>query len=342
MRSKARVADAPQKFAGLLGAKEYPLTTNYRCKEKIVLLANRLIRADPKASGRQMKPFQKGGVVSLNVFDTLEQEGAALAADIATLVAAQTRPSDIAVLVRAKYRADSIVRHLTEKKLPVSDWRENTYVPADRRTLAMCMSVIRGRLSEFQSRRLCDLLGVESTPIDNALKFLKSLGARPGASQLVKVIELAFDGASPHTIASAAQRAVRAINPTLGSSLDKIVSAVADFERYDPEFNLEHLLTELALGAAGRPPTEGGGIKLATLHRTKGLQWPHVYLVGLTEGHLPSNRAVTAESLSEERRLCFVGVSRARERLVMTYSRVYKGWAKAPSRFLKEMGLQNS
>jgi DNA helicase II / ATP-dependent DNA helicase PcrA len=48
---------------------------------------------------------------------------------------------------------------------------------------------------------------------------------------------------------------------------------------------------------------------------------------------------VSAEGMSEERRLCFVGVSRAQERLVVTYTRTYKGWAKAPSPFLAEMGL---
>lgn len=327
-----------KKFAAHLGAKIYPLTTNYRCRGKIVQLANRLISADPNASGRQMVSSKPGGVVSLRVFDNLEKEAAALAADIEGLVEAKTRPSDISVLVRSKYRGDAILRHLTEKKLPVSDWRENTYASADRRVLATCLSVIRSRLSEFQSERLCTLLGMPPVPVDDALAFLKAHPKKRGVGGLIKVIELAFSGAAPHLVAAAAQAAVAEVNPSLGETLDRIVEAVADFERFDPDFNLEHLLTELALGAAGRPPTEGGGIKVATLHRTKGLQWPNVYLVGLTEGHLPDYRA-NAESMSEERRLCFVGVSRAQERLVVTYTRTYKGWAKAPSPFLAEMGL---
>jgi DNA helicase II / ATP-dependent DNA helicase PcrA len=325
------------KFAAMLGAKSYPLTTNYRSRERIVLLANRLIRADPHSSGRQMVPFKTGGAAPLLTFDTIEQEAAAVASDIETLIASKVRPADISILVRSKKYGDSILRHLSAKKMPVSDWRVNTYVSEDRRTLATCLSVIRNRLSDYQAERLCDLLTVPPTPIGDALAFLKANHSKPGASGLIRVVELAFAGAAPRVIVQAAQKTVAAINGSLAASLDSIVEAVADFERFDPDFNLEHLLTELALGAAGRPPTEGGGIKLATLHRTKGLQWPYVYLLGLCEGHLPDFRT-KEENMSEERRLCFVGVSRAQERLVLTFARSYKGYKKQPSRFLKEMG----
>ena len=66
-----------------------------------------------------------------------------------------------------------------------------------------------------------------------------------------------------------------------------IVDAVAALEADDPEFTLEHVLSELALGGIGLAPTAGGGVKVASLHRTKGLQWPRVYIVGLEQGTLP-------------------------------------------------------
>jgi DNA helicase-2/ATP-dependent DNA helicase PcrA len=114
---------------------------------------------------------------------------------------------------------------------------------------------------------------------------------------------------------------------------------VAHFELYDKDFSLEHLLSELALGSIGRAPTMGGGVKIASLHRTKGLQWKVVYLVGLEEGHHPDRRSVEDKDLFEERRLCFVGVSRAEERLVVTWSRTSSGYPRQPSRFLAEMGF---
>ena len=150
---------------------------------------------------------------------------------------------------------------------------------------------------------------------------------------------LVFNGASPHQIARAAQDAVTAQNAELGASLTSIVESVAHFELYDKEFSLEHLLSELALGSIGRAPTTGGGVKIASLHRTKGLQWKVVYLVGLEEGHHPDRRSVEDKDLFEERRLCFVGVSRAEERLVITRSRTSGGYPRQPSRFLREMGF---
>lgn len=142
-----------------------------------------------------------------------------------------------------------------------------------------------------------------------------------------------------HKIAQAAQAAVVAHDPELGASMAGIVESIATFELYDREFILEHLLTELALGSIGRPPTEGGGVKVASLHRTKGLQWKTVFLVGMEEGHHPDYRSNSEKALAEELRFCFVGVSRAEERLYVTWSRTSGDYGRAPSRFLREMGL---
>jgi DNA helicase-2/ATP-dependent DNA helicase PcrA len=99
-------------------------------------------------------------------------------------------------------------------------------------------------------------------------------------------------------------------------------------------------MAELALKTGGRPPTQGGGVKIATLHGTKGLQWPTVFLVGLEEGKLPDYRAEEAGTIPEERRACFVGVCRAEDELILTYSRYYRSFFQRPSRFLNEMELQ--
>lgn len=108
---------------------------------------------------------------------------------------------------------------------------------------------------------------------------------------------------------------------------------------YDTDFTLEHLLSELALGALGRAPAEGAGIKVASLHRTKGLQWQVVYMLGFEEGHLPDFRARDEDAVDEERRLCFVGIARAEKALVLTRCKVTNGYAQPPSRFLTEMRL---
>ena len=67
---------------------------------------------------------------------------------------------------------------------------------------------------------------------------------------------------------------------------------------------------------------EAGGVTLMTLHSAKGLEFPVVFLTGLEEGVFPHSRSMLEpEELEEERRLCYVGITRARSRLYITYAR---------------------
>ncbi len=84
-------------------------------------------------------------------------------------------------------------------------------------------------------------------------------------------------------------------------------------------------------------------IALMTMHSAKGLEFPEVYLVGLEEGILPHHRSLQDDEagVDEERRLCYVGVTRAEERLTLSMSLTRMKWGKArdtvPSRFLYEL-----
>ena len=149
---------------------------------------------------------------------------------------------------------------------------------------------------------------------------------------------MAFEGAAPSRLAAQAKVAISKRNAEVACRLDPILASVADFERYNAEFTLDDLLSELALKAGGRPPTSGGGVRVATLHSTKGLQWPTVFLLGLETGHLPHYRSGEDE-VADERRTCFVGVCRAEDRLSVTRCVFVNRRAQQPSIFLDEMNI---
>ncbi|NUQ76430.1 MAG: ATP-dependent helicase [Polyangiaceae bacterium] len=105
---------------------------------------------------------------------------------------------------------------------------------------------------------------------------------------------------------------------------------------------LEVFLQELQLRSK-TPPPPSNSVTLMTIHASKGKEFDHVYVVGLVEDELPSYHSIKrgAQSLEmeEERRNCFVAITRVRETLTLTYSDTYRGYSKKPSRFLFEMGL---
>jgi DNA helicase-2/ATP-dependent DNA helicase PcrA len=327
------------RFVKTSGARVYPLTVNYRSGSNIVAVANSIIAASPSSSGRRMRAHRSGGSVELRPYQTIEQEAGDIGAEISGMVSRGAATADIAVLVRSGWRATLILEDLQRRGIPISDWRGETHTPEDRRLLAACLAAVRGTLNARQVEVLSAVMQVEPGGAMDTEAFIAKYAKTPLAIGLSKMRDLVFGGASPHQIARAAQDAVALQNTELGGSLTSIVESVAHFELYDKDFSLEHLLSELALGSIGRAPTMGGGVKVASLHRTKGLQWQVVYLVGLEEGHHPDRRSVEDKDLFEERRLCFVGVSRAEERLVVTSSKTTSGYPRQRSRFLTEMGF---
>lgn len=106
--------------------------------------------------------------------------------------------------------------------------------------------------------------------------------------------------------------------------------------------DLHAFLQELDLRVK-ETPAPPNAVRCMTVHASKGLEFRHVFLVGLAEDELPSWAAIKkgadSAEMAEERRNCFVAITRAEETLTLSYSREYFGYRKAPSRFLVEMGV---
>ena len=119
-----------------------------------------------------------------------------------------------------------------------------------------------------------------------------------------------------------------------------VSEVVLEFEK--PNVTLNVLLQGLDLRSKATPPP-AGAVPCHTIHAAKGSEFQHVYLIGLVEDQLPSfwaaKRGADSQEMQEERRNCFVAITRAEASLVLTYSDELFGWNKVPSRFLREMEL---
>jgi len=126
-------------------------------------------------------------------------------------------------------------------------------------------------------------------------------------------------------------------------NVNELISAAAEFDKENPEGSLEDYLAQVSLVSdADHLKGAGGAVTLMTLHAAKGLEFPVVVIIGLEEGCLPHSRARESRTeLEEERRLCFVGITRAEERLIMTRAayRTMRGLRErtVSSPFLSEM-----
>ncbi len=123
----------------------------------------------------------------------------------------------------------------------------------------------------------------------------------------------------------------------------ELYNAIVQFQEDYQETSLEEYLGNASLASDLDELKEGvEKVSLMTLHSAKGLEFPVVFLVGLEQGVLPHIRSLNNPlSLEEERRLCYVGVTRAQEQLFLTYAQERFVWGnrelKAPSQFLKEL-----
>jgi DNA helicase II / ATP-dependent DNA helicase PcrA len=124
-------------------------------------------------------------------------------------------------------------------------------------------------------------------------------------------------------------------------NLGELVNAVAEYERVEPEPTLDGFLQEQALYSEADRLTGEGRVTLMTLHNAKGLEFGHVFVVGMEEGTFPHARSLDEQNLEEERRLCYVGITRAMKTLTLTYARVRSTYGEReyqmPSRFLSEI-----
>jgi DNA helicase-2/ATP-dependent DNA helicase PcrA len=219
------------------------------------------------------------------------------------------------------------------------------------RTLGEVRQCARGEgLSLWEATRRCTGAGPLSARARNALAgFMALVDALAG-----EIADLPLQEKIDHVLARSGLRAHYAAESkgSLDSrtdNLDELVSVASRFvQRDDDEESaaLSELVAFLSYAAleAGEGQAQAGedGVQLMTLHSAKGLEFPLVFLAGLEEGLFPSGKSLEESGrLEEERRLAYVGITRARQKLVLSYAETRRihgmDMYGVPSRFLREI-----
>ncbi|MGL5867253.1 MAG: ATP-dependent DNA helicase UvrD2 [Dermatophilaceae bacterium] len=289
-----------------LGARTVELVRNYRSTPQVVRLAN-LVLAAP-GGGRRSGSVElrahrpDGSTPELVVADDDPQEAARVAERVAALVNGGHPLAEIAVLYRTNGQSEQLESALAERSIPY---------------------LVRGGTRFFSRKEVRD-----------ALVLVR--GAARSDDGTVPLPELVRDvliGAGwtrepPRAGGAARER---------WESLAALAALADDLSAADPAALLPAFVRELDERAAAQHAPTVQGVTLASLHAAKGLEWDTVFLVGCSDGLLPITMADTPEAIEEERRLLYVGVTRARHRLVVSYARARTPGAKGtrrPSRFL--------
>jgi DNA helicase-2/ATP-dependent DNA helicase PcrA len=303
-------------FAGarpsyLLGfAERYPSATvvrlerDYRSTPQVVDLANRLIGGAPTAGVglRLIGQRPDGPLPSFAEHDDEVAEAASVATAAKRLIAGGTPASEIAVLFRINAQSEVYEQALTAEGIPyVLRGGERFF---DRAEVRQALVLLRG------AARADD--GSVSLP-ESVAEVLSSLG---------------WNAEHPPPGGAARER---------WESLAALVNLAEQFSAELPDARLDEFNADLEQRAASQHAPTVQGVTLASLHSAKGLEWDAVFLVGLTDQTLPIQHATTPEQVAEERRLFYVGITRARQRLMLSWALARNpGQARRrrPSRFL--------
>jgi len=315
--TSAYLIDFPRRLRGAVVVR---LVRDYRSTPQVVGLANAVIRLARGNEARlrlelvgQRPP---GAEPELKIFPDEAGEAAAVARRCRELISAGTSPSEIAVLFRTNAQSETYEEALAEAEVPyVVRGAERFFErPEIRQAMIALRAAVRSTPGETPLvPAVVDALAAtgwarEQPPAGGA--------AREQWEALAALVALAEEYAKAPTLVPIGQ----------AGAVQRDVSLA--------EFN-----DELSRRAEQQHAPTVEGVTLASLHSAKGLEWDAVFLVGLSDGTLPTTYAKTPEQLEEERRLLYVGVTRARQWLWLSYgqARSAGGRARRPCRFLPQL-----
>ncbi len=372
-----RLQDIIQRFS----MSTLQLPENYRCPPVVIELANNLIvnNIDRSAGKERLKAHKKPTNDShLRVFhfQDFSQEVTSVVSELK-----QISPQDrfqYVVLGRSKKLLDAVIDECTKQNVPAYiAVRKSQFISAPISWLHAVLRLANARQDREQLRKVCKAfysldgsdIRVESVIAASTFHggdYLRGWLEVVLSQESVKDSSRVFLEQAKSTLLDRVDHwtfidAAFAWLDTLQNHPPEVDTAIDEYqqekdvwkslqheiiEQYGKsEVSLHSLLQELDLRSKEAPAPKNA-VRCLTIHSSKGLEFKRVYLIGLVEGHLPSWAATKkgddSFEMREERRNCFVAITRVEEVLTLTYSDCYFGYQKDPSRFLSEMGISVS
>ncbi|MEP6802510.1 MAG: UvrD-helicase domain-containing protein [Acidobacteriota bacterium] len=357
------------------GARIVPLERNYRSTSKILEAASQVVSHNRRRRPKTLRADRgEGSRVRLWRFDEDRSEAEVVAREIGS---GGRAPSEIAILYRTNAQSRSFEEELVRRRIayvvvggmkfydraevkdalaylrlavrPEDDlaFRRVVNVPArgigtatlDR--IAAAASESGRSWWDVSGEALAGLTDRARVALGRFRALVSDLHGRAESYSPSAMLEHLLDASG---YAALYEGSAEREDVARRENLEELVSSAREFERRNAEdATLAEYLDTVALATdADAVPLGGGAVTLSTLHAAKGLEFKDVYVVGLEEGYLPhGNSGDDPEELEEERRLLYVGMTRAEDRLTLTLAErrlVYgKVQFRSPSRFLDEM-----
>ncbi|KAA9134798.1 ATP-dependent helicase [Microbacterium caowuchunii] len=280
-------------------ARQFRLERNYRSERPVLVTANALMRGRPGALQLVTERGDEAPPPSLVRYDDDAHEAAGVARRIRAQLDAGADPRQIAVLYRSHAQSAEVLAALADQGIPTSVLGGKRFF--DQPEVRQAVMALRA----------ASVAPLESGFRDSVRDVLRSLGLTDEPPPAGGALRNAWE-------ARAALLALADEEPpgaTLRSFTDKLMARAKD--QHEPSL---------------------ATVTLATLHAAKGLEWDHVHLIGMSEGLLPISYAQSFEAIDEERRLAYVGITRAARTLSLSWAESSGRSMRQRSRFLQEIG----
>jgi DNA helicase-2/ATP-dependent DNA helicase PcrA len=306
--SSSYLLDFPKRYAGTTSVE---LVRNYRSTPQVVGAANQLLAGSASAGVQLRSQREAGAEVRFAEHSDEVAEAEQVAADVKALIASGTPAREIAVLFRINAQSEAFEEAFAARAVPY---------------------VLRGAARFF-----------ERAEVKQAVTLLRG-NARSGAGSgdgLVQDVRAVLAGMGWSEQAPTGRGNVR----DRWESLQAIVSQAEELRVERPDAELADFVAELDRRASEQHAPVAEGVTLATLHAAKGLEWDVVFVAGMHEGTMPIIYAEGPAAVEEERRLLYVGMTRARQQLTVSWSLARTPGARStrkPSRFLAGLRPQTA